>query len=214
MSKLKIWSSTEDSQLIKLYNEDKKDICEIAKIHNRSQESIINRLVNLNKPDNIIDDDKNESPLLKIAKSKNPDVDYPQNWMKKWLKEEDDQLLEELNKDTNMETIAQIHKRSVRSVECRREMIIYNLHINNTPIEEIIIKTKLDKEKILEIIEKNKSNVESKTEKKVKDKKQTDKDKIIIDTEIIELKNEIKNLKCEIIELKNTMKEFIEALKQ
>ena len=96
----------------------------------------------------------------------------------KWSPEEETQLLEELNKNIEMKTIAQIHNRTMGGIQSRRKLIAYKLYVKNVSVEEIIEKTKLDRKIIQKSIHKHKPV-----------------------NEIVELKNEIHDLKIKIQEL-------------
>jgi hypothetical protein len=131
------------------------------------------------------------STSFKINKEK-----YP-NAGRKWTDEEEDILLEELDKNIDINLIAQAHNRTIGGIIGRQKDIAYKMHINKTPIEEIIIKTKLSQELILETIEKKETIA----------KKETTKSKMgSLENEVIEMKMEIKDLK-------NTINELIEMLK-
>jgi hypothetical protein len=95
-----------------------------------------------------------ESPMLKMLKSQNPDKDYQSNTGQKWTDEEETLLLEELSKNIDIQLIAQRHKRTTGGINTRRREIVYKLYSNNNSIEEIILKTKLDEEQIIETIKK------------------------------------------------------------
>ena len=90
-----------------------------------------------------------DSPMLK---TKNPDKDYPTNKGKKWTDKEENLLLQELDKNINIEIIAQTHNRTIGGIRGRQRTIAYNMYVKKVSIEEIIRKTKLDKEQILETI--------------------------------------------------------------
>ena len=134
-----------------------------------------------------------DSPMLKMLKTKNPDTDYPTNMGQKWTDEEENTLLQELDKNINIEIIAQTHNRTIGGIRGRQRTIAYNMYVKNVSIEEIIRKTKLDKEQIMETIT-----------RKVKITQEPKKDSL--ENEIIEMRSEIK-------ELKNTIKELVEMMK-
>jgi hypothetical protein len=143
-----------------------------------------------------------DSSMLKRLKSQNPDKNYPSNTGQKWTDEEESLLLEELSKGINIEIIAQSHKRTIGGINSRRREIAYKLHVKNTSIEEIIMKTKLNEDEITETINKRKNNP-----KKSKSIEKTEiKSTFSIEEEITEMKNDIK-------ELKNIMKELMELIK-
>ena len=119
---------------------------------------------------------------------------YPSNHFKKWSDEEEIKLLEELNKNIDIEIIAQNHNRTKGGISSRCQHIAYKMYLKNISIEEIIEKTKLDEKSINKIIE-NKKEIEKKKPLSIKD-------------EIDQLKNEINELKKynkELVENKATI---------
>jgi predicted nucleic acid-binding Zn-ribbon protein len=135
-----------------------------------------------------------------MLKSKTPDKDYPSNIGQKWTDGEEQTLLEELNKNINIELIAKMHNRTTGGIKARCKEIAYKLYINNMSIEEIILKTKLDEDQITETIKKRQNNP-----KKCKTITES-KPLFSLESEIYEIKNDIK-------ELKNTIKELVEMVK-
>lgn len=133
-----------------------------------------------------------ESPMLKMLKSKYPDRDYPSKLGQRWTDQEEKILLEELHKNIDMQLIAQSHHRTIGGINARRREIAYKLYINNNPMEEIMSKTKLDKDQIAETIKKKQNDPKSY--------------KISIDNEIDEIKKDIK-------EIKNIIRELVEIMK-
>jgi len=144
--------------------------------------------------------------MLKMLKTKNPDTDYPTNMGQKWTDEEENTLLQELDKNINIEIIAQTHNRTIGGIRGRQRTIAYNMYVKYASIEEIIIKTKLDKEQILETITKKEN-----TQKKSKKSKKTQEPKI--EPKTVSLENEIIGMRSEIKELKNTIKELVDMMK-
>ena len=141
-----------------------------------------------------------ESPILKMLKSQNPDKDYPSRTGEKWSDKEETLLLEELSKNIDIQVIAQCHNRTTGGINSRRVEIAYKLYRNNSSIKEIILKTKLDEDQIIETIKKRQNN--PKKCKSVTEIKRP----FSIESEIDEMKNDIK-------ELKNTIKELVEMMK-
>jgi len=144
-----------------------------------------------------------DSPMLKMLKTKNPDTDYPTNMGQKWSDEEENTLLQELDKNINIEIIAQTHNRTIGGIRGRQRTIAYNMYVKKVSIEEIIIKTKLDKEQIMETITR-KENQQKKV--KITQEPKIEPKKVSLENEIIEMRSEIK-------ELKNTIKELVEMMK-
>ena len=93
-----------------------------------------------------------ESSMLKMIKLQNPDKEYPSNLGKKWSEEEETTLLDALNKNINIEIIAQNHNRTKGGIYSRCQHIAYKMYLKNISIEEIIEKTKLDEKRIKKII--------------------------------------------------------------
>ena len=148
-----------------------------------------------------------DSPMLKMLKKNNPDIDYPTNTGKKWTDKEENTLLQELDINIDLEFIAKNHKRTIGGIRARQRTIAYKLYVKNVSIEEIIKITRLDKETIMEAININ--------EKKVKNVKKTSESiiepkKFLLENEIIEMKSEIKELKIIIKELVEMMKAVYE----
>ena len=141
--------------------------------------------------------------MLKMLKSKNPDTDYPTNMGQKWTDEEENTLLQELDKNINIEIIAQTHNRTIGGIRGRQRTIAYNMYVKKVSIEEIIRKTKLDKEQIMETITR-KENPQKKV--KITQEPKIEPKKVSLENEIIEMRSEIK-------ELKNTIKELVEMMK-
>jgi len=141
--------------------------------------------------------------MLKMLKTKNPDTDYPTNMGQKWTDEEENTLLQELDKNINIEIIAQTHNRTIGGIRGRQRTIAYNMYVKKVSIEEIIRKTKLDKEQIMETITR-KENPQKKV--KITQEPKIEPKKVSLENEIIEMKSEIK-------ELKNTIKELVEMMK-
>lgn len=144
-----------------------------------------------------------DSPMLKMLKTKNPDTDYPTNMGQKWTDEEENTLLQELDKNINIEIIAQTHNRTIGGIRGRQRTIAYNMYVKKVSIEEIIIKTKLDKEQIIETITRR-ENPQKKV--KITQEPKIEPKKVSLENEIIEMRSEIK-------ELKNTIKELVEMMK-
>lgn len=144
-----------------------------------------------------------DSPMLKMLKTKNPDTDYPTNMGQKWTDEEENTLLQELDKNINIEIIAQTHKRTIGGIRGRQRTIAYNMYVKKVSIEEIIRKTKLDKEQIMETITRR-ENPQKKV--KITQEPKIEPKKVSLENEIIEMRSEIK-------ELKNTIKELVEMMK-
>ena len=69
--------------------------------------------------------------MLQRLKSKNPDKEYPSNTGQKWTEEEEKILIEELNKNIDIELIAKTHNRTTGGIQARRKEIAYKMYRNN-----------------------------------------------------------------------------------
>jgi len=145
-----------------------------------------------------------------MLKTKNPDKDYPTNKGKKWTDKEENLLLQELDENINIEIIAQTHDRTIGGIIGRQRTIAYNMYVKNASIEEIMIKTKLNKEQIMETITRKEMETITRKENPQKKVKITQKPKI---EPKLSLENEIIEIKSEIKELKNIIKELVEMMK-
>jgi hypothetical protein len=131
--------------------------------------------------------------MLQRLKMENPDKEYPSNSNigLTWFEDEETILLEELNKNIDIETISQYHKRTIGGINARRREIAYKMYLKNISIEEITKKTKLDAETINQTID-NRKNARQRH--------------FSLENELVEMKNDIK-------EIKNTIKELFEMMK-
>ena len=145
--------------------------------------------------------------MLKMLKSQNPEKEYPTNFGQKWTDAEEILLLEELNNNINVLTIAEKHNRSVGGINGRCRDIAYKMYLKNIPLEQIIQITKLDEDYIKQTIERRQINAPKKIiEKKQITVSEKRPQKLSIENEISEMKHEIK-------ELKNTIKELVVMIK-
>ena len=141
----------------------------------------------------------------------NSDKDFPINKGQKWTIEEESILLNELEKNLDIEIIALSHNRTIGGIIGRQRNIAYNMYLTNISIEEIIIKTKLNREQITEIIaQKEKPKQPKPVKKKVKEVQKNKPNPFSLENEVIEIKNEIKYLKTIINELVEMMKAIYE----
>lgn len=163
-----------------------------------------------------------KSSMYKMLNTMYPDKEYPENLGKQWLEEEDQILLDELQNNIDIETIAENHKRSRGGIIARRREIVYKMHLEQKPIEIIMKKINLDYETIRKIISESavKKNKEYEKKPVKKEKKPVKKtttecsdDGVEIVSPHLELKEEIINLKKDVLELKSDIKCLIEMMK-
>lgn len=146
----------------------------------------------------------NDSNMLKMLKAKYPEkyYDFPSNIGKKWNESEEQKLLEELAENLDIETIAKSHNRSIGGINARCKEIAYKLHLQNIPIENIILQTRLDENNIKEIIEKKQQSKKKITvEVKKLDNQQIDNTNTI--------NNDICEIKKDLCEIKQMLKEIL-----
>jgi hypothetical protein len=151
----------------------------------------------------------------------NKDKEFPSNMGQKWTIEEENILLSELDKNLDIEMIALSHNRTRGGIVGKQRNIAYNMYLKNISIEEIIIKTKLNREQITDTIAQKENRLkhaqqaqqvkQAQQPQQVKKVKQVQKNKpFSLENEVIEIKNEIKYLKTTINELVEMMKAVYE----
>ena len=150
--------------------------------------------------------DKGYWDMVRIS---NEDTEYPSNMGQKWSDEEEILLLEQLNNNIDIETIAQKHSRTIGGINCRRRDIAYKMYLKNISTEEIIKQTKLDYDCIKQTIEKKQNN----NSKKMKPKEIDNVFISINKNDYVELQNDVKKMKNDINEIKNTLGELVEMMK-
>jgi hypothetical protein len=147
-----------------------------------------------------------------MVRISNEDKVYPSNMGQKWDDTEETLLLEELNNNIDIETIAQKHSRTIGGINSRRQEIAYKMYLKKLSIEEIIKLTKLDYNCIQQTIQKRQNN-NNNNSKKIKTKEI---DSVLIsinNNDYIELQNDVKKMKIDIKEIKNTLGELVEMMK-
>ena len=97
--------------------------------------------------------DSFKSSKIVRYKIKNPATEIPSSFCSIWTHEEEKQLLEELKNGMDEDDIAINHQRTVGGIRARVRLIAYKMHINSYPMSEIIEKTKLTEEEIMNAIE-------------------------------------------------------------
>lgn len=143
------------------------------------------------------------------------DAIYPPRMGEKWTDKEKELLLQELDDNIDVETIARNHGRTIGGINSRRDMIAYEMYLNNKPIEEIIKITKLSYGNIMKIIEKksNQTNKLNKYHRSNVSKNKTGDFISINKTHYIELQNDVKQMKININEIKTTLNDLVEMMK-
>ena len=152
-------------------------------------------------------------------------LQYPSNYRKKWNIDEENALLQELDKNINIENIALTHNRTIGGIVGKQHTIAYNMYL--TYIKTTMIKTKLSHEQILYAIHKKKDmpllkNKVIKMEAEINKKE----DMSLLKNNVIKmnnainkkeemslLKNKVIKMEAEIKELKITIKKLVEAMK-
>ena len=149
-----------------------------------------------------------DSPMLKMIKQQNPDKEYPEKLGEKWTIEEEKTLLQELDENTlTLKDIAESHKRTYGGIIGRQKTIAYNMHLSGATEDEIIRITKLTNEQVIKTIAKKSGLTNEQVIKTIAKKvAKTPAISAIPENEIIEVRNEIK-------ELKTTINELVEIIK-
>jgi ribonuclease HI len=124
----------------------------------------------------------------------------PNKHGKKWSKEEDNQLLQDLKSDISLDDISKKNERTLSSIKLRMEKHAVDMYKDKVDIKQIEKLTRLKN------IEKLASKYEMKEgEKKKGEKKKVEKKKVLIQPDLRKILEEIKNLQ---IELVDKFKEF------
>ncbi len=136
----------------------------------------------------------------------------------KWTEKEENMLLQELNDNLNIATIAKNHKRTTGGINSRRREIAYKMYLKNIPIEEIVEKTKLENDIIKETILKREKFSKRKTKEveylditELTDLHPNHTQQNFLETDSI--KNDIEEIKCEIKHIKYSIKELVAVMK-
>lgn len=138
------------------------------------------------------------SSMLHMLQQRNPNIEYPSYLGKLWSKEEEDLLLTRIKDNIDINVIASTHNRTVGGIRSRIREIAYKLYKANVSIIEISNKTKLSELEINDII---------KRRGVVKNHKNDNSDIVEIKNEINELKRDVK----EILRLMNALYDFEES---
>lgn len=139
------------------------------------------------------------SSMAKMVKSMYPDKVLPSNFGERWTTDEENLLLDELEKNIEVNEIAKSHNRTIGGIRGRQQTIAYEMHRDGRTEEDIERITKISIEQLHEII--------AKKEAKTKKKKET----IESDTSVV--LSTLEEMKKEIKDLKNTVKELVEMMK-
>lgn len=132
-----------------------------------------------------------DSPMMRRLKATNPGVIYPSNMGQKWTDEEENTLLEELECNTPIDTIAKAHKRTTGGINARRRQIAYNMYLKKAPIESIMQVTKLERDFLMEMIDRRQQKVNSNH---------------------VSGSGDLNDIKCNINELRHEVNELVEML--
>lgn len=90
--------------------------------------------------------------MLKRLQQQHPNKKYPCNVGQKWTEKEEKMLLEELNQNLSISTIAKNHNRTINGIDARRKQIAYKMYCDKISIHEIMDKTKLDQKTIEDLV--------------------------------------------------------------
>ena len=160
-----------------------------------------------------------------------PNPEMPDAKGKRWLHEEDEQLLLYFKNATNITEIAHHHKRTEGGIRSRLRTIAYDMYCKEIPMEEITQKTGVSHTDILDMVERKKTNVEKK--KVMSYGHLTTKDEVrsclvnksqplssggdsesstVNEPTLQQIHVEVQTMKTEMRELKNNIKELVELL--
>jgi len=147
--------------------------------------------------------------MFKNVSNYNPG--YPSNIGSKWTDDEEKLLLKELD-DENIDIydIAKKHGRTPGGIIGRQQDIAYRMHEKNLSMDEIVKTTKLNEEEIRMIIDKKQKSKKKIPIEQQQNKILGNKNNFSLESEIIEMKKDIKQLKNKMNELIIMMKAIYE----
>ncbi len=125
-----------------------------------------------------------------------------QNVGLRWLKDEENQFIEELTiKNMDLETIARIHKRTIRGIIERRNLLIHNDFKKNNNIEDLALKYHISELECFVILQKFQEK-----ELKKRDKKDNKSNISDYDKRIQILENHVESISNTLIEIRDLLK--------
>lgn len=146
------------------------------------------------------------SSMAKMVKSMYPDTVLPSNFGERWTIDEENLLLDELEKNIEVNEIAKSHNRTIGGIRGRQRTIAYEMYCDGRTEEDIERITKINIEQLHEIIAKKEAKTKTKnTDTDSKKKKETIESSDVLST-LEEMKKEIKDIK-------NTVKVLVEMMK-
>jgi hypothetical protein len=142
---------------------------------------------------------------------KHPGEELPKNFCKIWSKEEEKQLLHEVQNNLTHEEIALKHDRTIGAIRGRLLQLAVSMVKNNTPIESCAEITGVTQVAILEKIEKDKKK-ESRNNNK-NEVSFNNVNTISVETyEIKKLQTDVKYIVDQLQEIQNTQKQILNIL--
>jgi len=148
------------------------------------------------------------SAKLRLA---NPDK-YPERMGELWTEKEEQDIIKWCSDGKTIEEISQIHQRTLKSVRCRVDKLIYNMNTSGSSIDDICKTFNKHKTFVLKVIEKQLLKESKKKEKqsKIDDDIEERVNKLMRD----DMKKPPKVVKSTIKPLLNTILEEQNAMKQ
>ena len=150
------------------------------------------------------------SSMAKMVKSMYPDKVLPSNFGERWTTDEENLLLDELEKNIEVNEIAKSHNRTIGGIRGRQQTIAYEMHRDGRTEEDIERITKISIEQLHEIIAKKDAKTKKKDTDTVSNNKKK-KETIESDTSVV--LSTLEEMKKEIKDLRNTVKELVEMMK-
>jgi hypothetical protein len=218
------WDDTEYTQLRDEYENQKLTISEIGDLHKRTPGCFSNKLIELNIIKQRVDArgyiEYTQSALYKdlitnghIQNNTDKPIKKPDRVGKKWMKEEEQQLLDELQNNMSFHDIATIHERTVCGIKAHCETIIYQMYQNGHSNEEISKTIMFSDDDIRYIINKyelKKENHKERCEKRNKEHQTTI--PTMIEPRSSKYELELTELRQEMTSIKNDVKEILRLM--
>ncbi len=156
-----------------------------------------------------------DSRKIEFFRNANPDIELPSAFGSKWSDSEEKQLLDELARNIDIQTIAEKHGRTLGGINSRIREIAYKMYISNFTVDKIIEATKMTKEHINEMIERRERYKQEKKEKYVNSSKNinTQSTQHILHIKQLNYDDDINRIKNQLCTIENKLDRLFDLLK-
>ena len=131
-----------------------------------------------------------KSPMLTSLEKRFPDKYFPDRTGKRWEDSEEIELLEEIKNGLDFQSVADKHGRTVGGITGRLKVVALRLHNLDTPMDEIIRITRLNRTDIFDFIHHD----EMKKSKKLNNPKPVKKNYTELESDINDIKSQLNRM--------------------